>query len=355
MEHLGSGCTDHTRAGIVITWQRWQFCLAVLGVILYFAMSDWDAKIGAGEQGQPVAQIAQDDYDSPIRSLVYSGSTHLAFCTSSKVCLENMLTGQAVFLRDWPGSFGLSPVFSPDGQIVAIGGNEPVVRMWDVWTGIELEPLRVGTEAVRCIAFSPDGTTLAVATWTSPIVTLWDWPGRRRVGALDEHRGYISALAFSSSGSRLLTANSAAEVRLWDVASRKEQVSLKAHNIGMTAVALAPGGSLFATASFVDEAVRLWDTESGESRGSLPVVPNGVTGVAFSPDGKTLATSRRDGIATLWDLASSRQLGAVRTRTGSLQAITFSGDGRVFATGGFDGSIRFWDITKIIEKQPLEP
>jgi WD40 repeat protein len=348
-------CTDRASTGILITWRRWQVSLGLFCVILYVATTDWDLKTGAGARDRPFAQIAWDDYEAPVRSLVFSGSTRLAVATTSAMWLNDLATGEVVRLRDCPWSFGLSPAFSPDGRILAVGGNEPAVRLWDAGEGVELEPLNVGTEAVRCVAFSPDGTTLAVTTWNSPIITLWQWPCGRRLAILDGHRGNISVLAFSPDGSRLLAANSAADVRLWDVASREERACRRVHDAGIAAVAFSSNGSLFATASFVDVAVRLWDTVTGESRGSLPLVSTGVTGVAFSPDGNTLATSRRDGVAVLWDLASGRQLGAVRAPTGSLQSIAFSGDGRVLATGGFDGSVRRWDVRKVIEEKSQEP
>ena len=342
------GFTDRANAGMFITWRTWQISLAALCAILYVAMTDWDLTSGAGESDRPFAQVARDDYEAPVLSLVFSGINRIALSTTSEMWLSDLATGEIVRLRDCPWSFGLSPAFSPGGRIVAVGGNEPAVRLWDAATGFELEPLGVGTEAVRCVAFSPDGTTLAVATWQSAEVALWDWRRRRRLAVLDGHRGNISVLAFSPDGSRLLAANSAAEVRLWDVATREERVCRRAHDAGMTAAAFAPNGGLFATASFVDVAVRLWDTATGEPRGSLPGVSTGVTGLAFSPDGTTLATSRCDGVATLWELASGRPLGTVRAPTGSLQSIAFAADGRTFATGGFDGSVRVWDAAKVI-------
>ena len=215
-------CLDRASFGTVITWYRWQAGLALLGVILCLAATDSDFKTGAAARDQPFAQIAHVDHDAPVWALTFYGKTHLAWSTTSEIRLNELATGQIIGLQVSPGTFGPYPTFSADGRALAAWGMEAEVRFWDVATGSELEPLEVDTEGVRSVAFSPDGTTLAVATSNSPIVTLYDWPNRRRLGALDGRGGSINILTFAPDGKTLLTADSAADVQLWDVASRHE-------------------------------------------------------------------------------------------------------------------------------------
>ena len=173
--------TNRASTGMVINWRAWHISVAALCGILFVAMTDWDLNAGAGEDDKPFAQIARNDYEAPVRSLVFSGSTHLAASTTSAVWLNDLATGKGVCLWDRPWSFGLSPAFCPGGRILACGGDKPAVRLWDAGAGVELEPLRVATDAVRCVAFSPDGTTLAAAAWESPMITLWEWPSRHNL------------------------------------------------------------------------------------------------------------------------------------------------------------------------------
>jgi WD40 repeat protein len=345
--------------GTAFACRRWQLGLVVLGTVLCIAMTDGDLKTGAGAHDGPSASIAQDDHEAPIWSLTFAGRTRLASSTiTGEVRLKDLATGRNLRWLRGPRGPALSLAFSRDGRTLAFGGNGPDVWLLDAETGVEQEPLVAGTRGVRSIAFSPDGTMLAVGSsrirGRHPIVMFWEWPDRHRLADLDGDRGSINAMTFSPDGSRLVMGDAAGDVRLWDVGTWEERLCRRAHGGGITALAFSPDSRLFATASYADGDVRLWEATSGEPRGSLPKFSTGVAALAFSPDGTTLAVARGDGIASLSDITTGRDVGAVRVPTGSLQAVAFSGDGRLLATGGSDGSVRLWDVTEVLSRDPRD-
>jgi len=121
--------------------------------------------------------------------------------------------------------------FSPDGQMLASGGGDKTVRLWDVGSGRELRTLSGHTAAVTSVAFAPKEALLASSD-ESAAIRIWDAGSGRELRSLHGHTDLVESVAFAPDGRMLASASADSTLRLWDVASGVERLRLIAFTDG---------------------------------------------------------------------------------------------------------------------------
>jgi hypothetical protein len=209
-------------------------------------------------------------------------------------------------------SLFLCTAFSPDGKLLASGGYEKTITIWDATTGKELRKWDGAEGNVASLAFSPNGLLLASGSVYDPVVHLWNVSTGQKVRALQGLPRGTSSLSFS------------------------------------------PDGTMLAAGGYQTDEVHLWKVAAGEAMASLsgPAVPcreldgqpravRDFCHVAFDPDGKTLASGHLYGLIRIWDTKSLRELRHFRGPIAdAFVHVTFSPDGRFLA--GWGRTIRLW-------------
>ncbi|GAB3849110.1 caspase, EACC1-associated type [Dactylosporangium cerinum] len=239
--------------------------------------------------------------------------------------------------------------FSPDGRLLASGGDDNMVRLWNPSTGQPVgQPLTGHTGLVYSVAFSPDGHLLASGGKDSK-VRLWNPTTGQPVGQpLTGHAGEVNSVAFSPDGDLLASASGGYDktVRLWNpTTGQPVGQPLTGHTHWVYSVAFSPDGHLLASAS-LDGTVRLWNPTTGLPIGQPLTGHTGfVYSVAFSPDGHVLASASRDATVRLWNPTTGQPVGQPLTgHTGLVYSVAFSPDGHLLASGG-DNTVRLWNPT----------
>jgi len=236
----------------------------------------------------------------------------------------------------------LSVVFSPDGKTLASGSFDKSVRLWNVETGEQLKSLEGHDGFVFSVAFSPDGKILASGSYDNT-VKLWDAATGRQLKTLAGHAGFVFSVAFSPDGKTLASGSIDKTIRLWDTATGVYR-TLEGHANEISAVVFAPDGKTLASSSF-DKSVRLWDVKTGQQVRSLEGHTSLVYSIAFSPDGKTLASADGVNVIKLWETGTGREVKSIEGRTASyIKTVAFSPDGRTLASGSGDNAIKLWSV-----------
>jgi dipeptidyl aminopeptidase/acylaminoacyl peptidase len=264
---------------------------------------------------------------------------------------------QGCLLRIQSTRFPLvGPIFSvaesPDGTILAAGGQDGAIRFWETATGKELRALTGHSERVKSVAFSTDGKTL-VSGGKDKSVRLWDVATGQQRRRLEGHQGEVASVGFSPDGKLLASASLDLTVRLWETASGKELRQLRGHTGAVFCVAFSPDGKTLASAG-KDRIVRLWDVAAGKELRSLRGAKGWLTGVAFSVDGKHLASAGRDQTIRLWEVATGREVHAVETNHGGVLALALARDAKTIAVATGDGAVRLWEVATGKERAVFE-
>ncbi|HYV35666.1 MAG TPA: hypothetical protein VE988_08175, partial [Gemmataceae bacterium] len=246
---------------------------------------------------------------------------------TDSVVFWDLKTGQRLHrLQDAGLVYSLA--LSSDGKKIVTGGMigigvNPQAKMavWDAVTGKELFTLKVGNPGPQpCVAFSPDGKFVATGTVTSAAeksvgsVQLWDANTGKEAGLFLGLSEGFSQLQFSPDGRTLAAASWGAQthVVLWEVATRKQRGVLKISKSWslIRSLAFSADGKLLAwvTGNPVEGAVEhvLWDLTT--LRRIAPLRSDELMSfVTFSRTGKSLISVEMEGNFQLWDLATCKK------------------------------------------------
>jgi WD40 repeat protein len=215
---------------------------------------------------------------------------------SGKVELIDAVRGQevrALATHHWEVE---SVAFSRDGQWLASSNWDRKVRVMEFPSGTQVREFESPSKP-RCVAISPDSKVIA-SGGSDSTVTLWDREGGRDLHRLTGHSGGISSVSFSPDGQRLASASADGSTRIWNVSTELSLYTLSGHVGAVLAAVFSPDGK-FVVSGGADDTVRFWDAATGQNIETLGA-HSGVWQVALSSDGKYLAAGYADGTINLW-------------------------------------------------------
>ncbi|MEP1095564.1 MAG: caspase family protein [Cyclobacteriaceae bacterium] len=202
--------------------------------------------------------------------------------------------------------------FSPDGKLLASGGYDRNIIIWDVKTGRELRRLECNS-SVETLDFNSSSTMLLAVTQDG-VAAIWDVNGAK-LKTLGGEKQYLKTGKFMPDGKRFITGGGSQTATLWSLDEEEPLRSYKGDRFACTdncqrAMDISPKGKYLLTTNREGE-VTLWDIKKGEQLRTYKKYPDNrhsssVTSMAFLPDGVSFLVGSEDEGILKWSVRSDQ-------------------------------------------------
>ena len=333
-DRIVSGSEDHT----IRIWSTRESCLVAIldghiGPVRSVVFSSKGDEILSGSEDCTIRRWSwRPDVGRPIGDPIcgHTGAVwSVAYSPAGPTIVSGSLDGT---IRFWSGDGEPTEIgpLTHDSSVwsIAIGPNNQGllschsqgISIWNDDRLVSIQELSShrpteGDKFVRCVAFSPDGNTIAHGSDGNAVYLLDGGLGRTAlqpiVPPLVGHTGSILSVAFSPDGSQVASGSMDHTIRIWDVPAAGNRKAPHGEYKGRL-TSISPDGNTLVSVSVDNYDVQLWDlrTSPPTMRALDGILSTGLKCVAFSADGSRIAGGSVDGLSTLlylWD-ASNGQL-----------------------------------------------
>jgi uncharacterized delta-60 repeat protein len=189
--------------------------------------------------------------------------------------------------------------YGPTGMLSSWSSDRNTVDLWRADDGVFQRSLSGYEWSHYNVAFSPDGTLVAIGGDTDPAVKLLSVADGSVVRTLVGHTARVRTVAFSTDGAALATAGDDGSIRLWRVSDGAQLRMLSGHTAAVWKLAVAPNATL--ASSGTDGTLRLWRMTDGALLRTFATAPGGSLSLEFSPDGSVFAFETNDVVVVARD------------------------------------------------------
>ena len=319
---------------------------------------DYDASIGRSPSAEPGMDATVRKPEAVVATLAFRHRTHrtpvygAAFTPRHGTLISSAFDNEVVW---WSQDFA-----TPDRRIhldggvvsviravneetlIAVGSSEHTMACWTV-KGDDISSWRQTPKAwVATMVPSPNGQNVAIGSVDNVLRVVTAAHGRK-VLSVTSHKESVTAVGWSADSRTVASGSADATVKLWDVKSGEEQRTLQQVRSAVTSIAFSPNGRWIAVAA-VDLSIRVFDVDDGRLKQKYFGHTKPVEAMAFHPHNWLLASASRDGTVGLWSIQSGIGHGQLQASHQPVSCVAFNPKGDTLAAGGLDKTLRVWSL-----------
>eukprot|EP00161_Ancyromonas_sigmoides_P001659 TRINITY_DN11424_c0_g1_i1.p2 TRINITY_DN11424_c0_g1~~TRINITY_DN11424_c0_g1_i1.p2 ORF type:complete len:620 (-),score=305.20 TRINITY_DN11424_c0_g1_i1:159-2018(-) len=251
------------------------------------------------------------------------------FTAEQKLSCHQSRVNDVAFPRGYSAVFG------------TCGGAE--VRLWNTTTCHEMLRVVVPNLVCNCLAFAPDGGSIATGWSDGRIRAFGPQSGALMYTVQNAHAGGVTALAYTSDSRRLVSGGKDGTVRVWALGADSQTMvtSMKEHRAPVNSVHVRDNDRECLSSSD-DGSCVIWDLVSFKRSANL-FASTHFKDARYFPDASQILTTGTDRKITYWDTFDGANIREVEgSLTAEVSSLDIAADGGAFASGGGDGTLRLW-------------
>jgi serine/threonine protein kinase len=231
--------------------------------------------------------------------------------------------------------------WSPSGQFIVSGGENPTIDVWDTAGGNTIFSYGGHNQPVYSVKWSPDGSRI-VSGSADTSAQVWNASNATPIASYTQHVKTVWAVAWSPDGSRIASASLDGTVQIWNSNTATNLSTFRdIQSLNVRAVAWSPNGQYIAFGGD-SKVVQVWNVNTNTIVVSYTGHSGHVEDVKWSPDGTLVASAGQDQTIQIWNATTGSRLFTYNSHTSLVWAIDWSRSGQQIASASQDGTVRVW-------------
>jgi WD40 repeat protein len=276
---------------------------------------------------------------SPDDQLVATGGS------DGMISVWNIATGQNLLNIKAHNGYSFGLVFTSDSKkLISAGVDDQYIKIWELNSGICLESWQSSASIYR-IALSADDRTLACSGENGNLL-LWDVTTGQLIKKLIGHVEQVIGVAVQPQGTLLASSSFDSIIKLWDLTTGECIHTLTEHTQLSWSVAFNALDTQLISTSF-DTLIKLWNVETGDCIQTIQAHSRAAVEGLFSPDGQFIFSSSQDLTVRIWAVTQSGEWQCIKVLQGhqnSVWSIALNSNGTTLVSSDHDGVLKFWDV-----------